>query len=121
MLVQVSDTLRRSDSYLWQFRSLQLSLLLCCFIAVVGGAFFLATALFIEKDRRRAETYDSAGEPGPGQGPRRPEGACGPVTLVASAGRRRAHRGSEERPLHPGPRVQRSDLRRSGILDPVVF
>uniref|UniRef100_H3CLY6 Protein spinster homolog 1 n=1 Tax=Tetraodon nigroviridis TaxID=99883 RepID=H3CLY6_TETNG len=56
----VSDSLRRSDSFLWQFRSLQLSLLLCCFIAVVGGAFFLATALFIEEDRRRAETYDPA-------------------------------------------------------------
>lgn len=63
MVPQVSDTLRRTDSFLWQFRSLQLSLLLCCFMAVVGGAFFLATALFIEKDRHRAETYDAAGEP----------------------------------------------------------
>lgn len=62
LVLQVSDTLRRTDSFLWQFRSLQLSLLLCCFIAVVGGAFFLATAVFIEKDRHRAETYDTAGE-----------------------------------------------------------
>ncbi|XP_029996668.1 protein spinster homolog 1-like [Sphaeramia orbicularis] len=54
----VSDALRRSDSFLWQFRSLQLSLLLCAFVSVVGGAFFLATALFIEKDRQRAENYD---------------------------------------------------------------
>ncbi|XP_056143335.1 protein spinster homolog 1 [Lampris incognitus] len=53
----VSDSLRKSDSYLWQFRSLQLSLLLCAFVAVGGGAFFLATALFIEKDRHRAENY----------------------------------------------------------------
>ncbi|XP_075905547.1 protein spinster homolog 1 isoform X2 [Nelusetta ayraudi] len=51
----VSDSLRRSDSYLWQFRSLQISLLLCSFVAVVGGAFFLATALFIEEDRDRAD------------------------------------------------------------------
>ncbi|KAG7505859.1 spinster-like 1 [Solea senegalensis] len=51
----VSDSLRRSDSFLWQFRSLQLSLLLCTFVSVVGGAFFLATALFIERDRCRAE------------------------------------------------------------------
>ncbi|XP_029691859.1 protein spinster homolog 1 isoform X1 [Takifugu rubripes] len=58
----VSDTLRRSDSFLWRFRSLQLSLLLCSFVAVVGGAFFLATALFIETDRHRAETYDTAGD-----------------------------------------------------------
>ncbi|XP_029364065.1 protein spinster homolog 1 [Echeneis naucrates] len=54
----VSDSLKKTDSFLWQFRSLQLSLLLCSFVAVVGGAFFLATALFIEQDRHRAENYD---------------------------------------------------------------
>ncbi|XP_055007169.1 protein spinster homolog 1 [Boleophthalmus pectinirostris] len=54
----VSDSLRREQSFLWQFRSLQLSLLLCSFVAVIGGAFFLATALFIETDRKRAENYD---------------------------------------------------------------
>ncbi|KAM7387647.1 hypothetical protein PAMA_009996 [Pampus argenteus] len=53
----VSDSLRKTDSFLWQFRSLQLSLLLCSFVAVVGGAFFLATALFIEEDRHRAENF----------------------------------------------------------------
>ncbi|XP_020501365.1 protein spinster homolog 1 isoform X1 [Labrus bergylta] len=53
----VSDSLRKTDSFLWQFRSLQLSLLLCAFVAVVGGAFFLATALYIEQDRNRAENY----------------------------------------------------------------
>uniref|UniRef100_A0A3Q1FE12 Protein spinster homolog 1 n=1 Tax=Acanthochromis polyacanthus TaxID=80966 RepID=A0A3Q1FE12_9TELE len=53
----VSDSLRRNDSFLWQFRSLQLSLLLCSFVAVVGGGFFLATALFIERDRERAENF----------------------------------------------------------------
>ncbi|XP_056257845.1 protein spinster homolog 1-like isoform X2 [Seriola aureovittata] len=57
MIGVVSDSLRRTDSFLWQFRSLQLSLLLCSFVAVVGGAFFLATALFIETDRHRAENY----------------------------------------------------------------
>uniref|UniRef100_A0A665SZU7 Protein spinster homolog 1 n=1 Tax=Echeneis naucrates TaxID=173247 RepID=A0A665SZU7_ECHNA len=58
----VSDSLKKTDSFLWQFRSLQLSLLLCSFVAVVGGAFFLATALFIEQDRHRAENYDPTGE-----------------------------------------------------------
>ncbi|XP_056432296.1 protein spinster homolog 1 isoform X1 [Gadus chalcogrammus] len=53
----VSDSLRKRDSYLWQFRSLQVSLMLCSFVAVVGGGFFLATALFIEGDRNRAENY----------------------------------------------------------------
>lgn len=60
---QLSDSLRRSDSFLWRFRSLQLSLLLCAFVAVVGGAFFLATALFVESDRTRAESHVPAGEP----------------------------------------------------------
>ncbi|XP_034396144.1 protein spinster homolog 1 [Cyclopterus lumpus] len=53
----VSDSLKQTESFLWQFRSLQLSLLLCSFVAVIGGGFFLATALFIEKDRHRAENY----------------------------------------------------------------
>uniref|UniRef100_A0A8C5E8M8 Protein spinster homolog 1 n=1 Tax=Gouania willdenowi TaxID=441366 RepID=A0A8C5E8M8_GOUWI len=53
----VSDSLRRSDSFLWMFRSLQISLLLCSFVAVLGGAFFLATALFIEKDQQRAQGF----------------------------------------------------------------
>ncbi len=47
---------------MWEFRSLQISLLLCSFVAVVGGAFFLATALFIEKDRDLAENYVPSGE-----------------------------------------------------------
>ncbi|XP_077475299.1 protein spinster homolog 1 [Stigmatopora argus] len=57
----VSDTLRGdTDSFLWRFRSLQRSLLLCAFVSVGGGAFFLATALFIENDRRRAENFSPA-------------------------------------------------------------
>ncbi|XP_028455264.1 protein spinster homolog 1 [Perca flavescens] len=59
MIGVVSDSLRKTDSYLWQFRSLQLSLLLCSFVAVIGGGFFLATALFIERDRQRAENHAS--------------------------------------------------------------
>ncbi|XP_016089859.1 protein spinster homolog 1-like [Sinocyclocheilus grahami] len=53
----VSDSIKKSDSYMWEFRSLQMSLLLCSFVAVGGGAFFLATALFIEQDRHLAENY----------------------------------------------------------------
>ncbi|XP_078125461.1 protein spinster homolog 1 [Sander vitreus] len=59
MIGVVSDSLRKTDSFLWQFRSLQLSLLLCSFVAVIGGGFFLATALFIERDRQRAENHTS--------------------------------------------------------------
>ncbi|NP_705949.2 protein spinster homolog 1 [Danio rerio] len=53
----VSDSIKESNSYMWEFRSLQMSLLLCSFVAVAGGAFFLATAVFIEKDRDLAENY----------------------------------------------------------------
>uniref|UniRef100_A0A671Q9L5 Protein spinster homolog 1 n=1 Tax=Sinocyclocheilus anshuiensis TaxID=1608454 RepID=A0A671Q9L5_9TELE len=58
----VSDSIKKSDSYMWEFRSLQMSLLLCSFVAVGGGAFFLATALFIEQDRHLAENCVPSGE-----------------------------------------------------------
>ncbi|XP_068193671.1 protein spinster homolog 1 isoform X2 [Antennarius striatus] len=51
----LSDSLRKRNSFLWRFRSLQFSLLLCAFVSVAGGAFFLATAIYIERDRHRAE------------------------------------------------------------------
>ncbi|XP_034045955.1 protein spinster homolog 1 [Thalassophryne amazonica] len=71
----LSDRLRRADSFLWHFRSLQLALLLCAFVSVVGGAFFLATALFIERDRQLAENYIASDEepivvPKSGQSPK---------------------------------------------------
>ncbi|XP_029462948.1 protein spinster homolog 1 [Rhinatrema bivittatum] len=55
----ISDQIRqkRPDSYLWEFRSLEYALMLCAFVGVLGGGFFLATALFIEKDRKRAEQH----------------------------------------------------------------
>lgn len=59
---KVSDSIKESNSYMWEFRSLQMSLLLCSFVAVGGGAFFLATAVFIEKDRDLAENYVPSGE-----------------------------------------------------------
>lgn len=53
----ISDALQRGkpDSFLLKFRSLEYALMLCSFVGAIGGAFFLATALFIEKDRKRAE------------------------------------------------------------------
>ncbi|XP_017293808.1 protein spinster homolog 1 isoform X1 [Kryptolebias marmoratus] len=62
LIGRISDSMRKYDSYLWQFRSLQFSLMLCSFVGVVGGAFFLATAMFIEKDRSRAESYVPAAD-----------------------------------------------------------
>nr|XP_020468031.1 protein spinster homolog 2-like isoform X2 [Monopterus albus] len=53
----ISDSLRQSYtmSALWQFLSLGYALMLCPFIIVLGGMFFLATALFFLDDREKAE------------------------------------------------------------------
>ncbi|XP_043942493.1 protein spinster homolog 1-like [Protopterus annectens] len=53
----ISDQIRavRPDSFLSEFRSLEYSLMICSFVSVIGGAFFLATAVFIENDRKKAE------------------------------------------------------------------
>ncbi|XP_056141026.1 protein spinster homolog 3 [Lampris incognitus] len=53
----ISDTLRKynADTHIWSFHSLQYSLLLCPFIGVLGGLFFLMTTLHITKDRREAQ------------------------------------------------------------------
>ncbi|XP_072128141.1 protein spinster homolog 1-like [Mobula birostris] len=58
----ISDAIRRRhpDSYLWEFRSLEYAMMLCCFAGALGGAAFLATALFIEQDRRKAELLTQA-------------------------------------------------------------
>ncbi|XP_075697077.1 protein spinster homolog 1-like [Rhinoderma darwinii] len=53
----LSDYIRRGnpESTLWMFLSLQYSLMVCTFVAVIGGAFFLLTAIVFEKDRQRKE------------------------------------------------------------------
>lgn len=58
----ISDKVRlvRADSYLSEFRSLEYALMTCCFAGVLGGAAFLATAIFIERDRKLAESLTQA-------------------------------------------------------------
>ncbi|KAM3868904.1 sphingosine-1-phosphate transporter SPNS2 [Diretmus argenteus] len=53
----ISDGLQQSytTSVLWQFLSLGYALMLCPFVIVLGGMFFLATALFFLDDREKAE------------------------------------------------------------------
>lgn len=55
--VQISDGLQQSyaTSALWRFLSLGYALMLCPFIIVLGGMFFLATALFFLDDREKAD------------------------------------------------------------------
>jgi len=58
LYAQTSDMIMssygRRDLFV-EFLSLQYSLYMSCFVCVLGGAFFLATALFIQRDREQAE------------------------------------------------------------------
>ncbi|XP_032934500.1 protein spinster homolog 3 [Catharus ustulatus] len=38
----------------WSFRSMQYSFVICAFVGVLGGGFFLLTSLYIEEDREEA-------------------------------------------------------------------
>ncbi|XP_060612735.2 sphingosine-1-phosphate transporter SPNS2 [Anolis sagrei] len=53
----ISDLIRQSTkgTALWEFLSLGYALMLCPFVVVLGGMFFLATALFFLGDRAKAE------------------------------------------------------------------
>jgi len=58
LCVQTSDLIMasygRQDLFV-EYLSLQYALYMSCFVSVLGGAFFLATALFIERDRERTD------------------------------------------------------------------
>ncbi|XP_042561800.1 protein spinster homolog 3 [Clupea harengus] len=64
LLGAISDALSKynPDSLIWRFRSLEYSMLLCPFMGVLGGLFFLMTALYIKEDRKAAQLL-IAGEP----------------------------------------------------------
>lgn len=71
---QMSDAVRRHrpPTPLWAFRSLGYALTLCAFVGALGGGFFLATALVLPADRRRAH-LQAQGESAPlSPGPVRP-------------------------------------------------
>ncbi|KAM9385151.1 protein spinster homolog 3 isoform 1-T3 [Pholidichthys leucotaenia] len=57
LLGVISDAIRQSkpDSWDWSFHSLKYSLLLCPFVGVVGGVFFLITSFYITEDRKAAQ------------------------------------------------------------------
>ncbi|XP_029467950.1 protein spinster homolog 2 isoform X2 [Rhinatrema bivittatum] len=57
----ISDLIQQSttESALWEFLSLGYALMLCPFVVVLGGMFFLATALFFLEDRAKAEQQAS--------------------------------------------------------------
>ncbi|XP_044079349.1 protein spinster homolog 3 isoform X2 [Siniperca chuatsi] len=65
----ISDAIIKSKSETrdWSFPSLKYSLLVCPFVGVVGGLFFLMTALYITEDRKSA--MQLVEDPPPQQGP----------------------------------------------------
>ncbi|NXD80548.1 SPNS3 protein, partial [Halcyon senegalensis] len=46
---------KKADSFLWSFWSMQYSFIICAFVGVFGGVFFLLTSFYIEEDRKEAE------------------------------------------------------------------
>ncbi|XP_062392249.1 protein spinster homolog 3-like [Sardina pilchardus] len=64
LLGAISDALSKydPDSLTWRFRSLEYSFLICPFVGVLGGLFFLMTALYINEDRKAAQLL-TTGEP----------------------------------------------------------
>ncbi|OCT95120.1 hypothetical protein XELAEV_18012804mg [Xenopus laevis] len=61
----ISDLIQQSTtkSPLWEFLSLGYALMLCPFVVVLGGMFFLATALFFLEDREKAEKLEPCSDP----------------------------------------------------------
>ncbi|NXX95210.1 SPNS3 protein, partial [Centropus bengalensis] len=53
----ISNTIqaKHAHSFQWSFWSMQYSFILCAFVAVFGGGFFLLTSFYIEEDRKEAE------------------------------------------------------------------
>ncbi|XP_019477462.1 protein spinster homolog 3 isoform X1 [Meleagris gallopavo] len=46
---------KKDQSFQWSFCSLQYSFIICVFVGVFGGVFFLLTSFYIEEDRKEAE------------------------------------------------------------------
>nr|XP_013045438.1 protein spinster homolog 3-like isoform X2 [Anser cygnoides] len=46
---------KNNHSVQWGFRSLQYSFIICVFVGVIGGGFFLLTSFYVEDDRKEAE------------------------------------------------------------------
>lgn len=54
---QISNAIQAKNipSLQWSFRSMQYSFIICAFVGVFGGAFFLLTSFYIEEDRKEAQ------------------------------------------------------------------
>ncbi|XP_048874079.1 protein spinster homolog 3 [Brienomyrus brachyistius] len=67
LLGLLSDWIKmyQPDSFTWRFRSLEYSFMLCPFVGVLGGLFFLLTSLHVTKDRKAAELLVTGRTPPP--------------------------------------------------------
>nr|XP_035934283.1 protein spinster homolog 2 isoform X2 [Halichoerus grypus] len=86
----ISDLIRQStkDSPLWEFLSLGYALMLCPFVVVLGGMFFLATALFFLSDRAKAEQQALPPSPGADEVPARHVRPAGPRDAMCQSSAR---------------------------------
>ncbi|KAM8813770.1 sphingosine-1-phosphate transporter SPNS2 isoform 2-T2 [Rhynchonycteris naso] len=92
-ILMISDLIRQStkDSPLWEFLSLGYALMLCPFVVVLGGMFFLATALFFLSDRAKAEQQALPPPPGADEVPAQHFRSTGPRdSMCQSSARARA-------------------------------
>ncbi|XP_041808280.1 protein spinster homolog 3 [Chelmon rostratus] len=66
----ISDAIRRSnpETHGWNFRSLKYSLMVCVFVGILGGVFFLMTAVYISEDKKAVLQFIEDDLP-PQQGP----------------------------------------------------
>uniref|UniRef100_A0A8D2LP76 Sphingolipid transporter 3 (putative) n=1 Tax=Varanus komodoensis TaxID=61221 RepID=A0A8D2LP76_VARKO len=63
-LIGMNSLLEQGDhTYLWEFRSLQYSFVICAFVGVLGGGCFLLTAFRIEEDQKKAAEPPGQGKP----------------------------------------------------------
>ncbi|XP_040907426.1 protein spinster homolog 3 [Toxotes jaculatrix] len=67
----ISDAIREAKpkTYDWRFRSLKYSLLVCPFVGILGGLFFLMTSLYVTEDKKAAQQFVEETPPPPQQGP----------------------------------------------------
>ncbi|NXY90820.1 SPNS3 protein, partial [Alcedo cyanopectus] len=54
-IISTAIQAKKAHSFLWSFWSMQYSFIICAFIGVFGGVFFLLTSFYIEEDRKEAE------------------------------------------------------------------
>ncbi|XP_061596138.1 protein spinster homolog 3 [Cololabis saira] len=67
LLGVISDAIRstKPEEDNWSFHSLKYSLLLCPFVGILGGAFFLITTLYINEDRKAVQRLIEGDDPQP--------------------------------------------------------